>query len=145
MFGKLKEKLTGGAARLNGKTDLLEAICAGCVLVGAADGDLSDDEAMIALDRLTNHDTLSKAFTATQIETAFDKQAKRAKSGMSGRLALRKEIEEARNKSTADDLEMLLVICIDVAGADGEIGTKEMTALKTIGQAVSLAPERYLA
>lgn len=67
MFGKLKEKLTGGAARLNGKTDLLEAICAGCVLVGAADGDLSDDEAMVALDRLTNHDTLSKAFTATQI------------------------------------------------------------------------------
>lgn len=145
MFGKLKEKLTGGAARLNGKTDLLEAICAGCVLVGAADGDLSDDEAMVALERLTNHDTLSKAFTATQIETAFDKQAKRAKSGLSGRLALRKEVEEARNKSTADDLEMLLVICIDVASADGDIGAKEMTALKTIGQAVGLAPERYLA
>ena len=144
MFGKLKEKLTGGAARLNGNADLLEAICAGCVLTAASDGDLSDDEAMVALDRLTNHDTLSRAFTATQIEAAFDKQAKRAKSGMSGRLALRKEVEEARNKSTADDLEMLLVICIDVAGADGEIGTKEMGALRTIGQAVGLAPERYL-
>ena len=145
MFAKLKEKLTGGAARLNGNADLLEAICAGCVLTAAADGDLSDDEGMVALDRLTNHDTLSKAFTATQIETAFDKQAKRAKSGMSGRLGLRREIEEARNKSTADDLEMLLVICIDVASADGDIGAKEMTALKTIGQAVGLAPERYLA
>lgn len=145
MFGKLKEKLTGGAARLNGKADLLEAICAGCVLVGAADGDLADDEAMVALERLTNHDTLSKAFTGTQIEAAFDKQAKRAKSGLSGRLSLRKEVEEARNKSTADELEMLLVICIDVAADDGDVGAKEMAALKSIGQAVGLDPSRYLA
>ena len=72
MFGKLKEKLTGGASRLNGKTDLLEGICAACVLVGAADGDLSDDEAAIALDRLVNHETLSVAFSATMIEAAFD-------------------------------------------------------------------------
>lgn len=144
MFGKLKEKLTGGASRLNGKTDLLEAICASIALVASADGDLSDDEAAVGLDRLLNHETLAVAFTATQIETAFDKQVKRVKQGMSGRLALRREVEEARNKSTADDLEMLLVIAIDVAGADGDIGAKEMTALKSIGQAVGLDPVRYL-
>jgi len=145
MFGKLKEKLTGGAARLNGKMDLLEGICAACVLIGAADGDLSDDEAAVALDRLMNHDTLSKAFSGTQIETAFDKQAKRAKSGMSGRLGLRREVEEVKGKSSAEDCEMLLVIAIDVAAADGDIGPKEMAALRTIGQAMGLAPERYLA
>lgn len=145
MFGRLKEKLAGGAQRLNGKTDLLEAICAGCALVGAADGDFSDDEAAVALDRLLNHETLSVAFSATQIETAFDKQVKRVKQGVSGRLALRREVEEAKTKSTADDLEMLLVICIDVAGADGSIGDKEMAALKTLGQAVGLDPARYIA
>ena len=69
MFGKLKEKLAGGATRLNGKMDLLEAICAACVLVGAADGDFSDDEASVALERLLNHETISAAFSATQIET----------------------------------------------------------------------------
>jgi tellurite resistance protein TerB len=145
MFGKLKEKLTGGASRLNGKTDLLEGICAACVLVGAADGDLSDDEAAIALDRLVNHETLSVAFSATQIEAAFDKQAKRAKSGMSGRLGLRREVEEVKAKSSSEDCEMLLVIAIDVASADGDIGPKEMGVLRTIGQAMGLAPERYLA
>jgi tellurite resistance protein len=145
MFGKIKEKLTGGAARLNGKTDLLEGICAACVLVGAADGDLSDDEAAVALDRLLNHETLSVAFSATQIEAAFDKQVKRAKSGMSGRLALRREVEEVKGKSSSEDCEMLLVIAIDVAGADGDIGAKEMGILRTIGQAMGLAPERYLA
>jgi tellurite resistance protein TerB len=145
MFGKLKEKLTGGASRLNGKTDLLEGICAACVLVGAADGDLSDDEAAVALDRLVNHETLSVAFSATQIEAAFDKQAKRAKSGMSGRLGLRREVEEVKAKSSSEDCEMLLVIAIDVASADGDIGPKEMGVLRTIGQAMGLAPERYLA
>ena len=145
MFGKLKEKLTGGASRLNGKTDLLEGICAACVLVGAADGDLSDDEAAVALDRLLNHETLSAAFSATQIEAAFDKQAKRAKSGMSGRLGLRREVEEVKAKSSSEDCEMLLVIAIDVASADGDIGPKEMGVLRTIGQAMGLAPERYLA
>lgn len=145
MFGKMKEKLLGGASRLNGKTDLLEGICAACVLVGAADGDLSDDEAAVALDRLLNHETLSVAFSATQIEAAFDKQAKRAKSGMSGRLALRREVEEVKSKSSAEDCEMLLVIAIDVAAADGDIGPKEMGILRTIGQAMGLAPERYLA
>lgn len=145
MFGRLKEKLTGGAARLNGKTDLLEGICAACVMVGAADGDFSDDEATVALERILNHETLSVAFTGTQIETAFDKQAKRAKSGMSGRLALRREVEDVKSKSTGDEQEMLLVIAIDVAAADGDIGDKEMAALKTIGQIVGLDPARYLA
>lgn len=146
MFGKLKEKLTGGAARLNGKTDLLEGICAACALVGSADGDFSDDEAAVALERLVNHETLSVAFTATQIETAFDKQVKRVKAGMSGRLALRREVEEVKAKSSSEECEMLLVIAIDVASADGSIGAKEMGVLRTIGQAMGgLAVERYIA
>lgn len=145
MFGFLKDKLTGGAKRLSGKTDLLEAACAACALVGAADGDYSDDEAATGLDRLMNHDVLSKAFTGTQIESAFDKQAKRVKQGMSGRIGLRKEIEEARTKSSTDDLEMIFCIAIDVANADGSIGDKEMTALRTIGKALGdFTPERYL-
>jgi tellurite resistance protein len=145
MFGKLKEKLAGSSARMTGKLDLLEGICAACVMVGAADGDFSDDEASVALDRILNHETLSVAFTGTQIETAFDKQAKRAKSGMSGRLALRREVEDVSSKSTGDEQEMLLVIAIDVAYADGDCGDKEMAALKTIGQIVKLDPARYLA
>jgi tellurite resistance protein TerB len=145
MFGLLKDKLTGGAARLNGKADLLEGICAACVLVGAADGDLSDDEGATALDRLMNHETLSKAFSGTQIETAFDKQAKRAKSGMSGRLALRREVEDVKAKSSSEDCEMLLVIAIDVAYADGNAGDKEKAALRTIAQAMGLSLDRYIA
>lgn len=145
MFGKLKERITGGAARLNGKLDLLEGCAAACVLVGSADGNLDDGEAAVALERLLTHETLSVAFSTTQIEQAFDKQVKRAKAGMSGRLGLRREVEEVKGKSTAEDIEMLFVIAIDVAGADGDIGEKEMKALQDIGKLLGgLDPARYL-
>jgi tellurite resistance protein len=144
MFGKLKEKMLGGTARLSGKTDLLEGICAACVMVGAADGNMSDDEALVGLDRLLNHETISIAFSASQIEAAFDKQAKRAKTGLSGRLALQREVEDTVKKSTAEEKEMLFVIAIDVAAADGDIGDKEKGALTKIGAIVGLSLQRYL-
>lgn len=145
MFGKLKEKLAGASNRLNGKTDLLEGICAAGVVIGAADGDFSDDEGQVLLDRLLNHETISISFSSTQIETAFDKQLKRAKQGMSGRLGLIREIEDVKAKATTEDREMLLMIAIDVATADGEIDAAERKALDRVGQAIGLDPARYLA
>lgn len=144
MFGRLKERLTGGAKRLSGRTDLLEGIAAASVLGGAADGDLSDDEAMVALDRLKAHEALSAAFTATQIEQAFDKQAARAKQGLAGRIGLRREIEQVGSSASEEDREMLLVIAIDVVCSDGDISEAERKALNTIGQAVNLPVARYL-
>lgn len=144
MFGKLKEKFTGGLNRLKGNTDLLEGVCAAGIIVAASDGSVSDDEGAILLDRLLNHEVISKAFSATQIEAAFDKQLKRASQGMTGRLALRREVEDVKAKSTSDDCELLLMIAIDVAMADGELDPKERAALNTVGQAIGFDPARYL-
>lgn len=145
MLGFLKEKLKGGSDRLSGKSDLLEAACAMCVLVAAADGDFADDEAATALDRLTQHETLSKAFSTSQIEAAFDKQAKRVRQGISGKLGLKREVEEAKSKSTAEDREMLFAIACDVAAADGSVGDKELRVLREIGVSLGgLDPTRYL-
>jgi tellurite resistance protein TerB len=148
MLGFLKEKLGGGAKRMTGKTDMLEAACATCALVGAADGDFSDDEAAVSLERLTTHEALSGAFSTSQIEAAFDKQVKRIKQGMSGRIGLRREVEEARTKgkATRDDLEMLFCIAIDVANADGSIEPAEMKVLRDIGTLLGgFDPAKYLA
>lgn len=144
MFGRLKDTLAAGKNRLSGNTDLLEGICAACVFVGCADGEMDDNEAGIALDRLLTHDPLSKVFSASQIEQAFEWQFKRAKQGMTGRIGLRREIEQVGSKSSDADVEMVLVIAIDVAAADGDIGPKEQAALKTIGQALGLNADRYL-
>lgn len=41
---------------------------------------------------------------------------------------------------------MVFVIAIDVAGADGNIGDKEMKALRDLGTSLGgLSPDRYLA
>lgn len=145
MFGKLKEKLAGGASRLNGKTDLLEAICAICARVGSADGDYSEAEAETALGKLLEHDTISVAFSSSQIEQTFNKMAKLARGGMSGRIQLKREIDEAKAKNTRDDLEMALMIGIDVAAADGDIGDKEKTVLIDIGKVLGFDAASYLA
>lgn len=145
MLARLKAMLEkAGTPALKPDTELLEGIAAACVLVGASDGDFDDDEATTALDRLLNHDMISAAFTSSQIEAAFDKQAARAKQGMSGRLGLKREIEEVKSHCSDSDAEMLLVIAIDVALTDGDISPAERKALDTVGKAVGLSVERYL-
>ena len=144
MFGKIKERLTGGASKLSGKTDLLEGICAMAALVAYADGELEGSEMEATLDALTSHATLSAAFTPTQIEQALDKQLKRAKGGMAGKLALKREIEEAKSKNTTEELEMALMIAMDVSMADGEMEPAEKTVLEDVAKRLGLNLASYL-
>ena len=144
MFKKLTERLTGGAKKLSGKTDLLEGIAAMAALVAVADGEIEDSEVESALNALTTHATLGEAFSSAQIEQAFDKQLKRAKGGMAGKLALKREIEEAKSKNAADELEMAFVIAIDVASSDGQIESEEKKVLEDIGKRLGLNLSSYV-
>ncbi len=144
MLKFLKEKLSGGASRLSGKTDLLEATCAACALVAAADGDIEDDEVMQTVEQLTSHPTLSVAFQQSQIEQTANNMFKRAKQGLTGRVGLMKEIEEAKGKSTSDDLELILAIAIDVSRSDGEMEPAEMKVLEKIAATLRLDLRSYL-
>jgi tellurite resistance protein TerB len=140
-----KERLQGAASRFSGKTDLLEATCASCALVAAADGDIEDEELVATLEALTNHPTLSAAFSNTQIETTANAMFKRAKGGAMGRIGLMKEIEEARSKSTSDDLELILAVAIDVSRSDGEMEPAEMKVLEKIAASLRLDLRSFLA
>jgi tellurite resistance protein len=145
MFKMLKERMQGGASRFSGKTDLLEATCAACALVAAADGDIEDEELGATLEALTNHPTLSAAFQNTQIESVANAMCKRAKGGAMGRIGLMKEIEEARSKSSSDDLELILAVAIDVSRSDSEMEPAEMKVLEKIAAALRLDLRTFLA
>ena len=145
MFGLLKEKFAGAASKLSGKTDLLEATCAACALIAAADGDIEDSELMTTLEALTNHPTLSAAFKQSEIENTANAMFKRAKGGAMGRIGLKKEIEQAKSKSTSDDLELILAVAIDVSRSDGEMEPAEMKVLKDIAGILRLDLNSYLA
>ena len=144
MFGKLKERMTGGAKKLSGKTDLLEGICAMCALVACADGDIEDSEVAAALDALTSHALIGEAFQAQVIEAAFDKQLKRAKGGMAGKLALKREIAEAKDKNESSELEMAFMVAIDVSMADGEIEPAERKVLEDLGRSLGFNLSSYV-
>lgn len=144
MFGKLKERLGGGAKKLSGKTDLLEGIAAAAARVASVDGKIDESEVEAVLNALMNHEALSQAFTGSQIETCVNKQIQRAQGGMAGRLALRKEVEEMKAKGSSDELEMAFMIVIDVAMADGAIGDKEKVELETLGKTLGFSLSSYL-
>jgi len=138
MFGKLKEMIGSGANKLAGKTDLLEGIAAGGILVAASDGEMESEEVGVLIEGLQGHETLSKAFTPTQIEQAVDKMVKRAspnaagKIGMVGKLALEKEVKEVKAKSSTEEIQMMLALLVDVADANGGIGASEKAAINKI-------------
>lgn len=145
MFGKIKDLMTGGTSRLTGKSDLLEAICAGCALVAAADGEVEESELMATADALSAHELLAKAFTPTQIDAAAEKMFKAAKGGMMGRTRLWKEVEEAKGKSSRDDLELALAICVDVATSDGQIEAAERPVLERIARSWGVSLQAVMA
>lgn len=143
MFGMLKEKLGGGAKRFSGRTDLLEATCAACALVAAADGDVEDAELVATQEALVNHPTLSAAFKQSEIEATASKIFSRAKGAM-GRVGLMKEIEQAKSKSTADDLELILACAVDIARADGELEGPELAVMQKIANTLGLNLRAFL-
>lgn len=138
MFGKLKEMIGNGATRLSGKTDLLEGIAAAGILVAAADGEMESEEIAVLIETLQNHETLSKAFTPSQIEQVVQKMINRAspnaagKIGMVGKLALEKEVKEIKAKSTHDDIELMLAVLVDVSASDGDVEPQEKVVINKI-------------
>lgn len=144
MFGKLKEKFTGGAKKLTGKTDLLEGICAMAALVACADGDIEDEEVSAALDAMSTHAVLGVAFDARTIEQALDKQLKRAKGGFAGKLALKKEIKEMVDKNSTEELEMAYMIALDVSMSDGQMEPEEKKVLEDLGKSLGFNLSSYL-
>lgn len=138
MFGMLKEKLGNAASRLSGKTDLLEGITAGAILVSAADGEIESEEIAVLIEALCANETLAKAFTDTQITGVVDKMVKKAspnaagKIGMVGKIALEREVAEVKGKSSSDDIELMLAVLVDVASADGEVEPAEKAVVNKI-------------
>lgn len=125
--GKAKESIN----KFNGNKDFLEAICAGCALVAAADGSISDAEAKAALTAMQSNKMISAAFGAREIELCFGKMESKVTT-RSGRAELKKEIDEciARDK-TGSMGEAVLYACLDVAD-DGGIDAAEEKVLREI-------------
>lgn len=140
IFDKFKGAVKGLGSKMSGKTDLLEAIAAGSILVAAADGEIGGEEIAVVLESLKAHEAISSAFSEKQIENVVQRMIDAAspnaagKIGMVGKLKLEKEVKEAKGKSSAEDIEMALAILVDVAGADDDgVEPAEKAVINKIG------------
>lgn len=141
MFASLKEKLTGGAKRLSGRTDLLEAVCAGAALVAAADGDIDDSEVEATIKAVTSNETLNTAFDARSIEGCIMRMIDRSNGGRVGKMGLYKEIDDVA--SNAEDAEVVLLTAMDIADADGSVSPEETAVLEKIAGKLGLKLANY--
>lgn len=140
MFGKLKEKLTGKLNKYSGRKDFLEAVCASCALVAAADGDIDDKEVDQTIKAITSNANLSAAFPQREIENTADAMLKRAQGGRVGRSGLYKEIGDIRHDT--EMAEVVLLSALDVAD-NGGISDSERAVLAKIAAELGLNLASY--
>ena len=140
MFAKMKEKLAGGAKRMQGRTDLLEAVCASAALVAAADGSIDDSELEATVAAVKANENLRVAFKENEIEACIDKMLQRAGGGRVGRMNLMKELDDIPQ----EDGEMVLLTALDIAEADGNIDDEEMAVIEKIGKKFGLKADNYV-
>ena len=138
MFGKLKNKLGKAARKFDGRIDFLEAVCASCALVAAADGEVSDEEVKATINAIKANAVLAEGFKQKIIEQTADKMLKRAQSGRTGRLGLYKEIEDI--DANEEMAEVVYLAALDIAESDGAIEGEEKNVLDKIAQRLGVNP-----
>ncbi|MGI3168427.1 tellurite resistance TerB family protein [Pseudooceanicola sp. C21-150M6] len=142
MLKMLKERMAGGANRLQGRTDLLESVCASAALVAAADGSVDDSEIEATIKAVTANEALNTAFDARQIEGCMQRMLDRAGGGRVGQMNLMKELDDIAGNT--DDAEMTFLTALDIADADGEVDASEKAMIDKIGKRLGLNPSNYL-
>lgn len=144
MLGKLFGK-KAGEAKANFKKienrNLLEAICAGSVLVMAADGDIEKSET-IALEQIIRANDSVNHFGA-EIQTTIQKFVDMINAGgASARVKIMREIGDIKN--VPSEAEEAFAVMVDIALADGEIEAPERKVLENIGRTLGVRIEDFI-
>jgi len=136
MFG-LKKKLFGAkvAAKKIENRDLMQAIVGGCLLVAAADGDISKNEAaQIDLQIRANKNL---EHFGSEITTTVNLFTEQLQAGFRlGRMNIMREIRDI--KANPSDAEEVFVNMLTVAEGDGDISEQEMKVLAEVGTELGL-------
>lgn len=136
MFG-LKKKLFGAGRTIKKleNRDLMQAIVGGCLLVAAADGEISKNEAaQIDIQIRANKALEHFGAEITKTVNLFTEQLQ---AGFRlGRMNIMREIRDIKNNPA--DAEEVLVNMLTVAEGDGNISAEEMKVLDEIAVELGL-------
>lgn len=136
MFG-LKKMFSNGkaAAKKVENRDLMQAIVGGCLLVAAADGEISKNEsAQIDLQIRANKNLAHFGPEITATVNQFTEQLQA--SFRIGRMNILREIRDIKNNPS--DAEEVFVNMLAVAEGDGDISAQEKKVLSEVGTELGL-------
>lgn len=136
MFG-LGKKLFGAkrAVKKLENRDLMQAIVGGCLLVAAADGEISKNEsAQIDIQIRANKNLEHFGPEITSTVNLYTEQLQA--SFRIGRMTILREIRDIKNNPA--DAEEVFVNMLAVAEGDGEISASEMKVLAEVGNELGL-------
>jgi tellurite resistance protein TerB len=143
MFGKLFGKKVNDAKvemKKIERRDLMEAICAGSLLVAAADGKIEPEE-IAKLDELVRSNPSLSHFGNEITSTINRISAQLNANYQVGKLAAKRELADIKN--VAADAEEVFVNMIAIATSDGEVEPQELAVLKEIGLQFGLRAADY--
>lgn len=147
MFGMMKKILAAGGKEIKAEygqnKDFLEAVCAACALVAAADGDIEESEKRKVVSIVTGHATLGKLYQQNVIEQTAETMFRRAKD-VSGRNQLARELDDIKGRPDGATMaEDVYLIALDIANADGEIEPQEDVVLKKIATRLGVDASKF--
>lgn len=141
-MGFLSKKLFGAKASVKKleNRDLMQAIVGGCLLVAAADGEISKNEsAQVDLQIRANKNLEHFGSEITSQVNLFTEQLQ---AGFRlGRMNIMREIAEIKNNPM--DAEDVFVNMLTVAEGDGSISEPELKVLVEIGNLLGLRPKDF--
>lgn len=119
---------------------LLQAVCGAGIWVSAADGNIEDSEVK-KLEKVISSNKHLKIYGAETTSTVDEFEQKFTDSIRAGRLEVRKLLEEI--SSNRDEAELVLVIVLDVAEANGDVGDDEQAVINEIAKLLGLDASKY--
>ncbi|MCS5736628.1 TerB family tellurite resistance protein [Herbiconiux daphne] len=141
MFGwkrKAKEIKTDLIKADNRK--LLKAVVGAGIWISAADGNIEDSEVQ-KLEKVISSNANLKIYGAETTNTVNQFEELFTNSVRAGRLEVRKLLEEIA--SDRDEAELVLVVVLDVAEANGNVGDAEQAVVNEVAKILGLDASKY--
>lgn len=139
LFGKKASNAVAELKKVENR-DLMQAICAGCLLVASADGEIEKSE-KDALEASVRANPSLQHFGNEITETINRFSEMLAAGGNLARVKIMREIADIKN--TPSDAEEAFACMLDIAQADGEIEAAELKILTEIGRTLNLRPQDF--
>lgn len=119
---------------------LLQAVVGAGIWISAADGNIEDAE-VAKLEKIISSNKHLQVFGAETTKTVAQFEGQFTDSIRAGRLEVRRLLEEI--SSNSEEAELVLVVVLDVAEANGNIGDDEQAVINEIGKILGLDPSKY--